>query len=153
MNQINGPTGPTKPKKEKKTAEPTRTTGTMKMVNGVAVMLPPDEGFQELGEEEVATILERNQEFVAVRVDEEEEATEEVQHVFDTDSEEKSRAYAAKIRAENDKRAKEAQMESKPKKVGSTIVAESNSYSDIELFEEQLIKEKELAALKDEDES
>lgn len=151
MNQLTPkPKASTQPQKSTKKAEELkRTTGIMRKVNGVTVMLPPDEGFEELNEKEVATVLERNQDFVSVRVDEESSDTEEVQHVYDVDTEEKSREYAAKIREENEKRAKEAQIDTKPRKVGSTIVADSHSYSDIELFEEQLKAEEELA--KDED--
>jgi len=116
----------------------------MKMVNGVAVMVAPEELEVETTEEETGTVvttettIEKREGVISVTA--EEKLEEETQHVYDVNSEEQSRTLAAKVREENDERAKKAAIETTPKKIGNVIVAHSNSYDDIDIFAAELEK-------------
>lgn len=124
----------------KKTSKQVKPTGNMKMVNGVVVMLPPDEdnATENLTEKEVELALDKKQDAVTLEVDQEDTSTEEVQYVYDSESEEKSNNLAAKVRKENEERAKKAAIETEPNKVGDVVVAKSTSYDDIDLFAAKL---------------
>ena len=124
-------------KTSEKKPDQNNSTGNMKMVNGVVVMLPPNEdtAIESLTEKEIEAEIEKKQDTITVDAS---TNLEDVQHVFDAESEEKSNKLAAKTRAENEERAKEAAIETTPKKVGNSIVAHSTSYDDIDLFATRL---------------
>jgi hypothetical protein len=114
-----------------KTTPKVQVTGTIKMINGVAVILPPEEAFEQLTNEEIETVIERNQDFVATHTGE-----EEVQYVYDNESEAKSQAQTAKVQKENNERAEKAKKDTTPKKVGDTIVINLDEDDDTTLFQQ-----------------
>lgn len=123
----------------KKSEKLKKTTGQMVKRNGIVVMLPPEEVEQEQQQSDVEDLsIDKKNDVVTLEVDSE---YAEVQHVIDTESEITSRLQASEVREENKKRADQAKAETKPRKVGDTIVTDSpavieSSRQDIELFEQ-----------------
>jgi hypothetical protein len=121
-------------------SEATKTTtrpvvsGQMKMIDGVIVMLPPEDSTQEHTTEKGGITIEQVQDVILTSSSKD----EEVQHVVDSDTEAKSRAYAAKLREENKQRAEQAKAQTSTKKVGDsiTIGVEESTMDDSELFQQ-----------------
>jgi hypothetical protein len=121
-------------------SEATKTTvrpvvsGQMKMIDGVIVMMPPEDTAQEQATEKGGITIEQVQDVILTSSSKD----EEVQHVVDSETEAKSRAYAAKLREENKQRAENAKAQTSTKKVGDsiTIGVEESTMDDSELFQQ-----------------
>ena len=122
--------------KTNKTDKKPKTIGQVKIINGVAVILPPedeeDETQEETKEEKTETVIEQKQDTIIINT-ENISFEDDVQHVYDKESEKKSNELAKKVKKENDTRAKKATIETKPKKTGNSIVINSTSFDDLDL--------------------
>lgn len=117
----------------KTTAKPT-VSGQMKVVDGVIVMMPPEDNIQEQATEKSGVTIEQVQDVILTSSSKD----EEIQYVVDSDTEAKSRAYATKLREENKQRAEKAKANTSTKKVGDsiTIGVEESTMDDSELFQQ-----------------
>jgi len=107
-----------------------KTLGKIKMVDGVTVIEPPEEAEQEIEEDKTELVIEKVKDIITIK-NEEQKEVDEVQHVYDTETERLSKQLSKKVEEENQVRAKEATMLTKPKKVGNCIVASSTSCDDL----------------------
>lgn len=141
--------------------------GNIKMVNGVAVVMPPDE--EVASTEEVASaIIEEKSGVVSVRSDDSEmliaqtlnESKDELQYVVDSASEKKSRKIAEQVRAENQVRAEKTKQTLTPTmKNGMVVVGIDNEELDIDIdtldgksvleVEEIVVEESKVEAISD----
>jgi hypothetical protein len=119
---------------EAKTTTRPSISGQMKVIDGVIVMMPPEDQSQEQTTEKSGVTIEQVQDVILTSSSKD----EEVQHVVDSDTEAKSRAYAAKLREENRQRAEKAKANTSTKKVGDsiTIGVEESTMDDSELFQQ-----------------
>lgn len=119
--------------------KPENKLGKFALVNGSVVAVAPDEDttLESIEETEVldteSEILVAESSNGSVIINSEEVAEEDLQYVYDEHTEQVSNRLAEKVRQENQKRATKASTKTKIMKNGTSVVANPESYDDIDL--------------------
>lgn len=116
--------------KSTKTDTKKKAVGRLEKVDGVVTMLPPEDEEETKEEDSQDQVVEEKKGTVLVQSSKE---PDDVQYVFDEESEEKSRLQVEKVRKENQERAAKEANKLSPKKMGNTVVTSSTTYDDIDL--------------------
>lgn len=122
-----------------KNNKPENKLGKFALVNGSVVAVAPDED-TTLESMEGTEVLDTESEILvaessngSVIINSEEVAEEDLQYVYDEHTEQVSNRLAEKVRQENQKRAAKASTKTKIMRNGTSVVANPESYDDIDL--------------------